>query len=276
MNFRRIQWIFLIAFIAIDIFLGLSLTSDKPFTVTSKSTSQESAIIKEMKNDSITIGKLSNKLSSGYYISSDENDNALQNNVSKLKNQVASYSDNELNSTFESTIKIDPDHPQKVLNKVIKDQSKVLFGTHYVYDARLSAEKDGMIVYVQKGPDLHVLSDDGQLRFKVRNKDTVTGYTQTYMSNIQILREEETTISQKKAVFWLYQHNEIPNNSKIKWAKLGYVKLLSSKGNNVYIPTWVIGIQTKNTDSTQIRQINAFTGTLIKANSNLLNESSSN
>ncbi|KRM60681.1 hypothetical protein FC26_GL000157 [Paucilactobacillus vaccinostercus DSM 20634] len=273
MNFRRIQWIFLVAFIAIDIFLGVSLASDKPFTVTNKSASQEETILKEMNDDSISIGTLSTKHASGYYIAS-SGSGILQTKMSQLKNQTTSYSDGELNSTFNSTIKIDPKNPQKVLDKVVKNQNRVLFGTHYVYDERLSAEKDNSVVYVQKGPDLHVLSDDGQLRFKVRNHNLVTGYTQTYLNGIQTLREEETTISQKKAVIWLYQHNEIPNNSKIKWAKLGYVKLLSAKGSNVYIPTWVIGIQTKNTEGTQIRQINAFTGTLIKANSNLLNESS--
>lgn len=273
MNFRRIQWIFLVAFIALDIFLGISLASDKPFTVTNKSTSQEETILKEMNDDSITIGTLSTKHASGYYISS-TGSGVLQTKMGQLNNQTTSYNDGELNSTFNSPIKIDPKHPQKALNKVVKNQNRVLFGSHYVYDERLSAEKDNSVVYVQKGPDLHVLSDDGQLRFKVRNNNLVTGYTQTYLNGIQTLREEESTISQKKAVIWLYQHNEIPNNSKIKWAKLGYVKLLTSKDNNVYIPTWVIGIQTKNTEGTQIRQINAYTGTLIKANSNLLNESS--
>lgn len=273
MNFRRIQWIFLVAFIALDIFLGVALASDKPFTVTSKSTSQEETILKEMKDDSISIGKLSKKHSLGYYISS-SGSGILQNRMNQLKNQAVSFDDDQLSSTFNSAVKIDPDEPQTVLDKLVKNQNRILFGSHYVYDARLSDEKDNTIVYVQKGPDLHVLSDDGQLRFKVRDKNQVTGYTQTYLNNIQTLRQEETTISQKKAVIWLYQHNEIPNNSKIKWTKLGYVKLLSAKGNDVYIPTWVIGIQTKNTEGTQIRQINAFTGTLIKANSNLLNESS--
>ncbi|WP_054726585.1 two-component system regulatory protein YycI [Paucilactobacillus hokkaidonensis] len=87
--------------------------------------------------------------------------------------------------------------------------------------------------------------------------------------------KKKPLLVKRKPFFWLYQHNEIPNNSTIKWAKLGYTKLLSLKGNTVYIPTWVIHIQTKNTGGSQTKRINAFTGTLVKADTDLTNATSS-
>ncbi|BAP84605.1 hypothetical protein LOOC260_100260 [Paucilactobacillus hokkaidonensis JCM 18461] len=275
MDFRRIQWIFLIAFVAIDIFLFASFESNNQFTVTTKGSSREATILKEMKDDSITVDDLSAKRSSGYYISSDGSA-ILGTKTGQLDNQNARYADDELTSTFANPVTVNKNDPKPVLNKLIANKSRVLFGSQYVYDAQLTSQAGSdTIVYVQKGPDENVLSSDGEIRFRVNSKGQVTGYTQTYMHAIKTLREKEATISQKKAVFWLYQHNEIPNNSTIKWAKLGYTKLLSLKGNTVYIPTWVIHIQTKNTGGSQTKRINAFTGTLVKADTDLTNATSS-
>lgn len=274
MDFRRIQWIFLVAFIAIDIFLFISFASNNQFTVTSKNSSREATILKEMKDDSITVDALSSSRGAGYYISSDGS-GILATKTNQLRNQNVRYTDNELISSFENPIAIDQTAPEKVLNKLVANQNRILFGSHYVYDKQLTKQDDDAIVYVQKGPGEKVLSTDGEIRFRVNTKNQVTGYTQTYLHAIKTLREKEATISQKKAVIWLYQHNEISNNSKIKWAKLGYTKLLSLKGNTVYIPTWVINIQTKNTGGSQTKRINAFTGTLIKSGASLTSEGSS-
>lgn len=270
MNFRRIQWIFLIVFLIIDIFLLFSYTSSDEFEMMStQSSSKETTIVKEMKDDSITVGSLSNNSGTGYYISSDDS-NVLQNRTNQLKNVNTSYSDDSLTVTFSKSISINTKNPAKSLNKVVKDSTRVIFGSQYVYNDRLTSDENGVIVYSQKGPDHNILSNDGQLRFKVVNGQ-VTGYTQTYLNGVNPLREKETTISEKKAVIWLYQHNEIPNNSQVKWAELGYTKFLTLNDHNVYIPTWVIYIHTKNTDGTQTRRINAFTGTLIKSDSNIEN-----
>lgn len=274
MDFRRIQWIFLVAFIAIDIFLFISFASNNQFTVTSKNSSREATILKEMKDDSITVDDLSSSRGAGYYISSDGS-SILATKTNQLRNQSVRYADDELTSSFENPIAIDRAAPQKILNKLVSNKNRVLFGSHYVYDKQLTKQDDDAVVYVQKGPGEKVLSTDAEIRFHVNAKGQVTGYTQTYLHAIKTLREKEATISQKKAVIWLYQHNEISNNSKIKWAKLGYTKLLALKGNTVYIPTWVINIQTKNTGGSQTKRINAFTGTLIKSNTSLTSDGSS-
>lgn len=273
MDFKRIEWIFLVAFIAIDVFLFVSFTTNNQFTTTtSTGSSRESTILKEMKDDSITVNTLSAKRSSGYYISSDGGD-ILTTQSEQLTNQSIRFNDDELIGTFTRPITIDENDPSKVLNRIVANKNRISFGSHYVYDAQLTASASDTIVYVQKGPGKNVFSSDGVIRFKQNSKNQITGYTQTYMHAIKTLREKEATISQKKAVIWLYQHNEIPNNSKIRWAKLGYTKLLSLKGNTVYIPTWVINIQTKNTAGSQTKRINAFTGTLIKADTSLTDES---
>lgn len=87
-----------------------------------------------------------------------------------------------------------------------------------------------------------VYSKDGQLIFYVNTSNQVTGYVQGHLVAKKQLREESELISQSRAVTLLYQYNEIPNNSKIEWANLGYTRLLSTDEGAVYVPTWVINL----------------------------------
>jgi len=96
------------------------------------------------------------------------------------------------------------------------------------------------------------------------------------LNNIKTLREKAKLVSERKAVLYLYQHDKISNNSKIKWTKLGYTRLLALDDDNaVYIPTWMVAIQSKNSDSIEIKRVNAFTGTLSKTDADTLDEAAS-
>lgn len=100
----------------------------------------------------------------------------------------------------------------------------------------------------------------------------IVSYSQTYLQDIKSLREKSETISETRALIWLYQYNEIPNNTKVAWTELGYTKLLSIDNDRVFIPTWIIAIKPQNSTQVQIKRINAFTGGIIKeTNENLKN-----
>jgi len=272
MNFRRIQWIFLVAFIALDIFLGYSYISNNEFTISVVQSTKDESIISEMKNDGIEAGKLSTTRQSGYYIST-SGSGILQDKLSSLKGQSASYNNGVLTSNFNQPVKINVKHPDKTLNKIVADKNKILFGSRYVYAADLSSEYENDVIYVQKGPGLNVGGTEGQIRFKVNSENQIISYTQSYLNDVKTLREKERLVSERKAVLYLYQHDEIPDNSKVKWTKLGYTRLLALDDDNaVYIPTWMVAIQAKNSDSIEIKRINAFTGTLSKTDASTISE----
>lgn len=118
------------------------------------------------------------------------------------------------------------------------------------------------IVYTQELYGKPVYSSEGQIRFTVKD-GYVTGYTQTYIHAADILREKKDTISQKRALMWLYQYNKLPQNSTVEWCKLGYTKLLDVNNSVVYIPTWNFCISSKASGTVQYRRINAFTGAVM-------------
>ena len=262
MNFKRIQWIFVIAFAIFDIVLASYFLIGTHFTAMVKQQSQQQLILKEMHNDEISFAELSTKQPMGYYISANRANSQLTNAAAKLDDQTVRLSNGTLISELDVPFKVSVLNPERQLNDYIKNSRHVLYGSHYVYNKALSSSST--IVYTQMMEGRPVLGSEGQLRFKIGRNHKVYAYTQTYLNNIQVLRPRSVTISQQEAVTWLYKHNYIPNNSKIHCAKLGYTKTLLTKDQAVYVPTWYVEIKTKNSDDVQRLRVNAFNCTLMR------------
>lgn len=266
MNFKRIQWIFFFAFLLFDVIIASSLLVENRFIVTNNQGSRSSLILKEMKDDSINFGKLSSKQREGYYLSGyrSTGDGQLDSASSRLRNQETHFSNNTLTSEFNEPLNVNIETPNVRLNELVHNNRQIALGRYYRYNPYLSTKR--VVVYTQMVEGRPVMSGDGQLRFRLNANHEVTGYTQTFLEGVKILRPEIATISQKRAVIWLYKHNQIPNNSRIRWAQLGYSRLLSTNtdNRNVYIPTWVTEIKTKNSGAVERISINAFNSTIMK------------
>lgn len=273
MNFRRIEIIFLVTFIAIDIFLfGMFEQNMNMQTENVSQGDSDSKIIKEMKDDQIKVGSLSKKKNFAYYLSGTQND-TLRNQMGQLLNQTPHYVGYELDSEFKDPVKVNKDNPQQSINKLLMDPTFVAFGDQYQYSKDLSTPRS--IVYIQKAMGGLMYSTEAQIRFTLNGRYQIVSYTQSYLQDIKSLREKSETISETRALIWLYQYNEIPNNTKVAWAKLGYAKLLSIDDDRVFIPTWIIAIKPQNSPQVQLKKINAFTGGIIKeTNENLKNSQS--
>ncbi len=262
MNFRRIQIIFLITFIAIDIFLfGMFQQNLNMQAENVSKGNTDSTIVKEMKDDQIDLGKLSTSTGSGFYLAGSPSD-TLRNQIGQLINQTPHYVGHQLMSELKQPINVDKNNPAKTINNLLSDPTFILNGSQYVYNKTLSSPQ--MIVYTQKAMGKQILSAEGQIRFNLNTSHQILSYTQTYLDGIKNLREKAATISEQRALIWLYQYNEIPNNSKVEWIQQGYTKLLSVDSDQVLIPTWVIAIKPQNSTQIQIKRINAFNGGIIK------------
>ena len=207
----------------------------------------------------------------GYYASATV-DTSLKDNVKRLTDQSARVVDNYVESTLNEELTVDPKQPQKVLNTFVKNRYNIVYGSEYQYNPNLSTNVQ--VVYTQMIDGHPVYSKAGKLTFYVNASNEVTGYTQGHLVNEKQLREKSELISQTRAVTWLYQYNEIQNDSKVEWADLGYTNLLTTDNGVVYVPTWVIGIKSKSSTGIQVKRINAFSGVLIKKDHEVTTESS--
>ncbi|AJA79116.1 two-component system regulatory protein YycI [Levilactobacillus brevis] len=273
MDFRRIEWLFLVAFIVIDIFLFAAFqrdTSGETDTSSNRSSS-DTTILKEMRADNISFKAPSKKSGEGYYIST-SNDSSIKSSLTSLSNQTVRYqSDGTITSTFKTPITgVDTQHPDKTLDTVVSNSTLILNGTDYTYNAKLSSRNT--VVYTQEVADGPIYSRYGEIRFSLTNAGTVTGYTQGYLANVSTLREKTETISERKALIWLYQYNQIPNNTKVVWTKLAYTRYFNLKNSSVYIPTWVVAVKSNsgnNAGVLQLKHVNAFTGAILTNDSNV-------
>lgn len=263
MNFRKIIWIFFVAFIILDVFLVYSYVQQNDLvdsTTNTVTTNSVSSIMKSIHNDQITTDKLSSDTKQGYYVAS-SNDTKLRDKAAQLKYSDWTYSNHKLSVTFATLIKVSNKNPQKVINSLLKDSSQVIYGKDYRYLRTLSS--GSQVVYAQQVYRMPVYSSAGQIKFIIKN-GYITSYTQSYLSNVQALREKKTIISQQRALIWLYQYNKIPSSSTVEWSALGYTKLLSVNNSTIYIPTWNFYIRNNSAESYYYRRINAFTGAVME------------
>lgn len=227
----------------------------------SSTNNSNSVIIKEMSNDQIKTGKVSKKNHYAYYVSGTQTD-VLRTEMNNLVNQTPRYIGHELQSELKQPISLDANHPYLTINELLKDDTFILHGSKYQYNAQLSSANS--LVYNQKAFGSQLIDPEGQIRFTLNDANELVSYTQEYLEDIKPLREKNETISEERALIWLYQYNEIPNNSKVMWTRLGYTRLLSIEDSRVFIPTWVIGLKQQNSTQIQIKKINAYSGVIIK------------
>ena len=114
MNFKRIEWIFLVAFIVLDFFLMTTyFHQDSIVESTTNTSTQDStaSLMKSLKNDQISHGKLSDKSQSGYYLAAPK-DGFLREKVAQLRYVTWSYSNHKLTASFITGIRLNLTNPQ--------------------------------------------------------------------------------------------------------------------------------------------------------------------
>ena len=123
MNFKRIEWIFLVAFIVLDFFLMTTyFHQDSIVESTTNTSTQDStaSLMKSLKNDQISHGKLSDKSQSGYYLAAPK-DGFLREKAAQLRYVTWSYSNHKLTASFITGIRLNLTNPQNSLDSVVKD-----------------------------------------------------------------------------------------------------------------------------------------------------------
>ncbi|MFT8410571.1 MAG: two-component system regulatory protein YycI [Schleiferilactobacillus perolens] len=267
MDFRKIEGIFLIVFIALDFFLFFSWQSNKTQVSSRTATTTPASFAQELREDNISIDSdQGTKRGSGYYLASRPNTD-LQANAHKLMGQTVSLDSSQMTliSKLNDPFKVTAKNRKAVLQDWMKTSGNVLFANSYQYVPEVS--DSSRAVFAQKVDGNLIMDSHGQLVFQIRS-GWVTGYTQTYINDLIKLQEMDQTKSAQEAVMLLYTYSEIPTNSKILWEKLAYGWLLDAKGSTIYIPVWYVGIENRNTKVVSIKRVNAFTGAVLKSDNN--------
>lgn len=267
MDHKRIEWLFFIVFLLIDIYLGIEILRS-PVNLSNADTSTRSvaSIRSEMKSDNIDLpDKISNAANSGYYLAT-KNRDYLSSKSNSLTNVNARYSKND--NTLYATPKMamflskKPKEIVQQLNDFKNNPKNVPYGKNFKYEPDMSG--DDNYVFVQTTDYGEIYANSAQLTINVKNNQIVN-YTQTYMGPASPVRELQSTISAWRAVRAMYTNRELTNNSRVTQIKLGYSKLTEVRGSTILLPTWLVWVENKTTKNITLKRVNAYTAQMLQS-----------
>lgn len=273
MGFRRIEWIFFIAFLGVNIFLLNIFQASKSDQMIVSPESQKIPIEQRLENDDIRYeGTLSDQSLTGYYLSAKPATmQSLYTEVKKNNAQLLTDGETKFDGTRLIHQTMDKFIVPKEENLANASQTywkkSVIRGDEYTYQRNFSTLSDEKteIIATQSYEGIPINDSSSQLvfNFTQENGDYInTNYTQTYISNLTPLRESMSLYTEKEAISTLYSNNRLPVKSTIEWAQLAYTLILNVRGQNVYIPAWIVSIE-KADNSHQLEVVNAFSNRII-------------
>ena len=275
MDFKRIEAIFLVAFLCLDIFL-FSIYRQSQNEQTPINNSSTIKITQRLKEDKIKYeGKISSEHTDGYYLSATQTNlnTELQNmkKAKKLENVDvlrSSVKDNLLSLTPEKDLFVNKKGQiQTLVRETLTNQKEIILGKDYRYQDEIHQQSDGYLdVYAcQKYEGIPINDITAQIKFTLKKNDEnyrLEKIQQMHLSNLTALREKMPLVSEEDALTTLYINNKLSKNDEILWSKLAYTLVLQVRGKNVYVPAWFVSIRHEDKKE-QVEIVNAFRNRII-------------
>lgn len=275
MDFKRIEAIFLVAFLCLDIFL-FSIYRQSQNEQTPINNSSTIKITQRLKEDKIKYeGKISSEHTDGYYLSATQtNLNTELQNMKKTKKLEnidvlrSSVKDNLLSLTPEKDLSVNKKGQIPTLvRETLSNQKEIILGKDYRYQDEIHQQSDGYLdVYAcQKYEGIPINDITAQIKFTLKKNDEnyrLEKIQQMHLSNLTALREKMPLVSEEDALTTLYINNKLSKNDEILWSKLAYTLVLQVRGKNVYVPAWFVSIRHEDKKE-QVEIVNAFRNRII-------------
>ncbi|MGX7013109.1 two-component system regulatory protein YycI [Vagococcus silagei] len=269
MDFRRVEGIFLVVFLFLNIFLFYIYQEGKVESETAVSGTISDRIEQRLVADEIDYPeKLSIDKQEGYYLSASEVE--LKPLATKdLNNQEWYIENNRLYSKVFSSIQSSDAESFDGAKAFVKHEGNVIEGNKYYLNKNRS-KMNKEYYFSQKWENIPFLDETSALVLKAKknqlNQVVFDSYEQTMLADdVEPLREKQLLISEREAIISLYTNNRLQPKSDIKWIELGYSRMFTVRGRSVFIPTWFVDVSV-NKNNSQVERVNAFTGGILSSN----------
>lgn len=265
MDFKRIEIIFVITFLALNIFL-LTTYFDKSYNDFSSNTSNsEVNFTEEMDKSNIELPTFQNEKNKIPYVQAEANELLLKN-YDSLSNQTGMIEKDGsvFTSILSSPIALtqEKEFTAKDIEKLalFVKSNQVLFGKQYQFFRYIKNSQQ--VVFTQIANNIPIADGTSEIIFHLDNSKKVISYEQSYAGPVTVQGESREVITDKNAVDILYQNNEIATDSIVKKPVLSYYRTLNLEELSMYAPAWFIEIES-STD-TQTKRVDAINGTILK------------
>ena len=262
MNSRRIEIILIIAFLSLDVFLGM-IVYDRYAAATSSTADTSVDVTDEMAANDINYPKFEEVERELPYIQADKN-TLLQDNMETQNEQAGEFSDagSLYVSILSNPIELSEgaelsNNDREVIQKFLKEN--VLFGSAYEYLDYFPSTQQ--IRFAQSIDGVPISDGSATVTFYFDSQWNIISYDQTYVGPVSEQGDKLRLITDKDAVEALFQNNYIPDKSSVAKPKLTYYRTLDLDDISLYVPTWYIKVTTNNNDA--IYHVNAIDGSVL-------------
>ncbi|WP_321384190.1 two-component system regulatory protein YycI [uncultured Enterococcus sp.] len=280
MDFKRIEWIFFLVFLGVNIFLFSiyreGLQDESNVSYSDRTESLEKRLEKENIEHK---GKFSTNQIEGYYLSGEKSnfyEVIQQKRIDQGDNNLFRYNTDIIENGMirypSSNYYIDPKNVETTLSEFLANPENVLYGNEYAYLPQFSNLTGDFpeVTVSQVYEGIAFRDDSAEISLSLEKHETdelfkIVNYTQYHVENLEKLREKSNLYTEREAVETLYINSKIPSNSTITFSKLAYSCIYQIREKNVYVPVWFIGISS-NEKTLQIEQVNAMSNTIITNN----------
>lgn len=264
MNYRKIEFIFLITFFLLNGYLFLTLYNEEK---TSKNIGNTNDSIEEiLKKEGVTLKTtLDTKQRYGYYLEGRRA--VLEKEAKTLKEQTISATKYKIKSQLQSPIMVKGEESLSLdLKDFMSQKENFIQGDQYHYFPYILNKKN--ICYAQSYEGIPIDDTSAQVVFHVEENEKekkVEKYEQQQLIKIKPLRDKMELIRGEDAAYTLFLNNKLTRGDTIEWLSLAYAKVYKEKDSFVYLPIWMVNVK-NNSNIEEIYRINALTNHLMGNN----------
>lgn len=246
MDFKKIENIFLITFLLLNIYLLVSYFNRNDIQQATSAPGQVN-LIREMEQIGIELPTLQEEERDIFYVQADNNQ-LLEENVDQLENQAGSVAEDGslYTSILSDPIEIEgnPDDgfteaDYANLDAFIQSGS-VLFGEEYTY-LRYDRSQN-RFVYAQEVEGIPVADGTSEISLFYGSNRNIISYQQTYAGPMMPQGSSQAVITDRQAIEVLFQNGEISSNSVVGQPILSYYRTLHLEDLSMYGPVWYVPI----------------------------------
>lgn len=266
MNFKRIETIFTVAFIILNIFLFNSLVDRRNLHYVS-TTADQIDLLEDMRQANIQLPTFDDQNQQVYAIQANNYD-ILEEEASQLEGQVGIveeglYYTSFLSNPIELEGSVEEGFTQADYDKLANflRSPQVLFGEEYAL-GKLDKE-NGVFIYYHVVNGIPIMDGTSQIIFYIDTDNNVFSYHQLYIGETMQQGNPIQTISDLDAVKSAYQNNEISANTLVKKPVLSYQRTLYLDDLSMYVPVWTIEVE-HSTRGKVLLQVDATDGSVIQ------------
>jgi len=254
MDWSKIKTIFIITFLALDIYLlyeFFKLRDANKYEFITETSFEENLAADDI--EYVTLPKAEGKET---YVSAKPK--LFKNEaLSKIKGVHFTIIDETvLQGVLEDPVKLGKDFQISELNAFVN--GKVLNGDQYQYFSQDSQEKS--VTFYQQFKNKTIYNNiNGRLILHLNDENEIMSYTQTYLEEIESLQESQDVLPPIKAIETLYDNGLLQPKSKITKVELGLHTLVQLTASQLLTPTWRFVV-----DDKEDLYVNAFEGQIIQ------------